>query len=86
MRNRLFDLLDESRLAPSQVRQMCELILGCGELPDPQTDRPGFDDALKAALASAPSTVDPRSGKRRPWIDQKRTAASGPCASCCMVQ
>lgn len=89
MRNRLFDLLDENRLAPSQVRQMCELLLGCGQLPDPQTDWLGFDDALRAALASAPSTVDPRSGRRRPWIDQKRVGRMRPgaaCAGCCSVQ
>ena len=56
VQNRLLDLIDEARLVPSQVKQVCELILGRGALPEPEADWKGFKDALKAAINDSPST------------------------------
>lgn len=67
--HRLFDLLDEKAFVPSQVRQLCELLLGCGPLPEPEIEWKAFHAALNDAVASAPTTIDPRTGRRRPWIN-----------------
>jgi len=72
LRNRLFDLLDEAPLMPSQTRELCELLLGCGPLPEPELEWASFMTQLKVALTSAPSTVDPRTGRRCAWIDTVR--------------
>ena len=50
LRNRLFDLIDETRLLPSQVGAFAELILGCGQLPDPEVDLRAFGAAMAEAL------------------------------------
>ena len=60
---------------PSQARQLCELILGCGSLPEPEREWAAFRSAVMVALSSAPSTVDPRSGRRAPWIAMSRLGA-----------
>ena len=49
MHDKLFDLLDEAALIPSQVRQFCELLLGV-PLPEPDLDAAAFVAAVRAAL------------------------------------
>ena len=83
LKNRLFDLLDESTLMPSQARELCELVLGCGPLPEPELEWGAFVGALRTALNGAPSTVDPRTGRRRPWIDLGRIGRIRPGAIGC---
>ena len=68
MHDKLFDLLDEAPLLPSQTRLFCELILGV-ELPEPDLDAPAFVEAVKAAVATIPPVFDPVSGRVKPWID-----------------
>uniref|UniRef100_A0A7S2N762 VWFA domain-containing protein n=1 Tax=Haptolina brevifila TaxID=156173 RepID=A0A7S2N762_9EUKA len=87
LRHRLFDLLDEAVLTPSQVRTFIELILGCGPLPEPELEWTSFMAELKVALSSAPSTVDPRNGQRAPWVNTRRLGRLHPSgalgAVCC---
>jgi len=94
MHNRLFDLLDEAKLVPSQVREFCELLLGTGPLPEPQLDFGDFFAALTAAVNAAPSTVDPRTGRRAQWINLGRIkrlrpgfgfGSCGPGSGCVML-
>ena len=59
----------------SQAKQLCELILGCGTLPEPELEWAAFKSAVLAALASVPSTVDPRTGRRSAWINVARFGA-----------
>ena len=42
MHNKIFDILDEQALVPSQVKQYCETLLGCGVLPEPEADLAAF--------------------------------------------
>ena len=49
MHDKLFDLLDEAALLPSQMRQFCELLLGV-PLPEPDLDAAAFIAAVRAAL------------------------------------
>ena len=49
MHDKLFDLLDEAALLPSQMRQFCELLLGV-PLPEPDLDAAAFVAAVRDAL------------------------------------
>lgn len=73
--NKLFDLLDEATLLPSQAKLFVELLLGC-ELPEPEIEPQAFDDALRAALASASPVYDPLRKCERAWVDVKQLARS----------
>tara|TARA_B110001452_G_scaffold266976_1_gene275271 strand:+ start:91 stop:1173 length:1083 start_codon:yes stop_codon:yes gene_type:complete len=67
--NKLFDLLDEQALVPSQVKQCVEAILGCGVLPEPDAGITEFRAAVKEALTGAPPVFDPVSRTMRPWVN-----------------
>jgi len=71
LESKLYDALDETRLLPSQIKELIEDIIGCGELPEPEIVGPKkFAGAVRDALGEAPMLVmDPRSGKMKPWID-----------------
>jgi hypothetical protein len=69
LHQKLFDLLDERELLPSQIKELCELVLGCSPLPEPDTDWADFEAALSDALANVPLVYDPLAGSHRPWID-----------------
>mmetsp|Transcript_24810 Transcript_24810/g.56549 ORF Transcript_24810/g.56549 Transcript_24810/m.56549 type:complete len:346 (-) Transcript_24810:238-1275(-) len=80
---KLFDLLDEKPLIPSQIKQFAELLLGCSNLPEPEVDRKGFAEAVKNALAEVPLTYDPRTKSMKPWINVKHIfGGSGGCVVC----
>lgn len=49
MHDKLFDLLDEAALIPSQVRQFCELLLGV-PLPEPDLDTAAFIAAVRPVI------------------------------------
>lgn len=68
LQDKLFDLLDEAALLPSQVRQFCELLLGV-PLPEPDLDAAAFIAAVQAALQTMPPVFDPLTSRLKPWID-----------------
>jgi len=72
LHNKLFDLLDETALVPSQVKQCCEAILGCGALPEPDADLPAFRAAVAESLSAVPPVFDPTTRTMRPWVDAKQ--------------
>jgi len=70
----LYDALDEVKLVPTQMKAFIEDLLGCDVLPEPQLDPKGFVTSVKQALAATPDrrlTWDPRSGRLRPWFDER---------------
>jgi len=78
---KLFDLLDEKKLIPSQIKQFAEMILGCAPLPEPELDEKAFAAALQSAMAQVPDVYDPHSKMMKPWIDLKRLSKRrGSCA------
>lgn len=62
LRHRLFDLIDETKLLPSQAAQMIELLLGCGALPDPDTNYPAFRAAVDESLVGLQVPRPPSAG------------------------
>lgn len=66
--HKLFDLLDEQRLVPSQAKTFCELLLGCS-LPEPQLEPEEFAGALRDALSQSAAVFDPLRKCSRPWVD-----------------
>ena len=68
MKDQIFDLIDQSKLLPSQIKIMCEALLGCTNLPDPDVDPKAFIAAVDEQVALHPKVFDPPSGKMQPWI------------------
>ena len=68
MKDQIFDLIDQSALLPSQIKMMCEAVLGCANLPDPDVDPEAFIAAVDEQVALHPKVFDPPSGKMQPWI------------------
>lgn len=75
VQHKAFDTLDERPMAPSEVRQFCELLLGT-TLPEPEAELDRFIGALRQALAPLPPVFEPRTRQMRPWIDVDRLSAS----------
>jgi hypothetical protein len=69
MHNKIFDILDEQALVPSQVKQYCETLLGCGVLPEPEADLAAFRAAVKKNLSGVPQVFCPATKAMRPWVD-----------------
>jgi len=72
LQDKLFDLLDEQPLLPSQAKVLIEKILGCSELPEPEVDMEGFRKALTAALNKYPKVYNPVTHTMTPWIDMSK--------------
>ena len=85
LRNKTFDLLDESALVPTQLKSFCELLLGCDALPEPELDRPAFVAALERALACVPRVFDPLTFREQSWIKASRLFRRFSSDSCCLV-
>ena len=68
MKDQIFDLIDQSKLLPSQIKIMCDALLGCTNLPDPDVDPKAFIVAVDEQVALHPKVFDPPSGKMQPWI------------------
>jgi len=86
-RNKLFDLLDETRLLPSQAKDLAELILGCGPLPEPEADPEAFLAALTRAQAEVPAVFHPIKGSAQPWFNVQKfgkmlKGGGGECVLC----
>ena len=85
-KNKLFDLLDETVLLPSQAKELAELILGCKPLPEPEVDAAGFLKQLKAEQERVPAVFHPLKMSAQPWFDPKtvgkviKKGGSGSCA------
>ena len=69
LRNLLLDRIDDAPLSPSQVKQLCELILGCGPLPEPELDSAAFLQQLKVAVKAAGKVYDPLRRSMKPWVN-----------------
>jgi hypothetical protein len=68
MKDQIFDLVDQTKLLPSQIKMLCEAILGTPDLPEPEVDLKAFVAAVDEQLALHPKVFDPPSGKMSPWI------------------
>lgn len=66
---KLFDLLDEQALAPSQCKQLIELILGCDTLPEPELDPAAFLAAVETAQREAPQVFNPTRSRFGAWVE-----------------
>ena len=70
-KNKLFDLLDEVQLLPSQAKELAELILGCKPLPEPEVDAAAFLKQLKAEQERLSAVFHPLKMTQQPWFDVK---------------
>lgn len=84
MRSKLFDLIDENRLLPSQVAIFCDELFDCGPLPEPELGLPAFRAAVDARQAKVPLVFDPIRHRMQPWIDTRKIGA-GKSASCAVM-
>lgn len=84
LQDKLFDLLDEQPLHPTQAKTLIEKLLGCEELPEPEIDVKVFLQAVRDALAKLPKVYNPVRGTMTPWIDvaalSRLARGSGGCA------
>lgn len=71
---KIFDLIDEKALAPSELRRLCVLILGpvAADLPPPDLDYNAFQAALKPILARQTEVWDPTRKRNKPWLSVKK--------------
>jgi len=69
--NKIFDLLDETKLSHVQMRDLLALILG-EQLPHPQADYAAFEQRLVEALKAVPAVFDPLRKRNEPWVNLSR--------------
>jgi hypothetical protein len=83
LHEKIFDLLDETALLPSQAKLLVERLLGCSPLPEPEADLHGFSTELKRVLAVLPPVYNPVTKRMAPWIDasklQRHLQPQRPC-------
>lgn len=83
---KIFDILDEKKLAPSEMKELVTLVLGpvAEALPDPQLDWSGFESQLASILKETPQIWDPMRNRRREWFSvtkmRKDYGRGGGCA------
>jgi hypothetical protein len=77
LQDRLFDLLDERPLLPSQVKEFVEKLLSCGALPEPEVDPKGFKMALEQRLKVHPMVYNAVSKTMAPWVNTNRIGKGG---------
>lgn len=77
LHEKLFDLMDEAPLLPSQAKRLCECILGCAPLPEPEVEPEEFTVALDAALARLPPVYNPVRRAMMPWVDAQAVLRKG---------
>ncbi len=67
---RLFDMIDERPLTPSEIRSFCLFILGLREydLPDPGEDPKGFLKSLTMRLEKEQLQWNPIKKTMTPWV------------------
>jgi len=72
VKDKLYDLLDEQPLAPSQVKEFIERLLGDGgesSLAEPELELDLFLQQVGRLAASSPSVYNPMTKAMGPWID-----------------
>jgi len=69
LHEKLFDLLDETSLLPTQCKQLIERLLGGGELLEPEIDANQFIKQVSTLVERLPRVYNPRTGRMAPWID-----------------
>jgi hypothetical protein len=77
MHNRIFDLLEEKPMTPTQVKEFIEAILGCKKMPEPELNLKAFLQALDSELviSEAPDVYDLINKKMAPWFNRVRIEA-----------
>lgn len=84
-------LLSSSHLLLSrraeQAKDLAELILGCGPLPEPEADPEAFLAALTRAQAEVPAVFHPIKGSAQPWFNVQKfgkmlKGGGGECVLC----
>ena len=69
--NKLFDLIDETKFTPSQVRDMVALVFGkdaCRQLPLPEVDLHGFIAEVELLQKGEPMTWCPLTKRCTAWF------------------
>jgi len=69
--NKLFDIIDEKRLSPAEMKDLISFVLGgaAAELPHPELDWDAFEAALKRGLSTTPTTYNPLKNREGAWVD-----------------
>jgi len=84
MHHKLFDLLDERKLAPTEVRELAAIVIGGGQLPHPEIDSAGLvEDAVRRQL-DLEQPFNPVRKRRTPWIDERRLRRALRTGHCCV--
>jgi len=71
--HKLFDVLDEAPLLPTQAKTLLELLFGC-RLPEPEVDWAAFRSAVESHCTSP--VFDAISLRPKPWVDLASLDAS----------
>ena len=85
VQDRIFDLLDEKQLLPTQAKEFAEKLLGCTGLPEPDIDPKGFGLMLNNHLKDCRNVYNPVTKRMGPWVDTKailKLAGHGGCVVC----
>ena len=87
LRDKLFDLMDEQKLAPTQVKSMVERILGCDALPEPEVELSEFLAAVDAAQSRTTAVYNPLTAKMDKWFptDKLERAVSNGGGDGCLI-
>lgn len=73
--DRVFDLLDERKLAKDELREFCRVLFGddaTHEIPEPEVDWDGFVANVTALMAKETNQWNPRTKRLEPWINMKQ--------------
>jgi hypothetical protein len=73
--DRLFDLIDQSKLSRSDIRDVCALILGDTKfdgVPDPAVDWAGFINSISHLVQTEEQQWNPIKKRQKPWISINR--------------
>ena len=67
LHDKLYDILDEQPLLPSQAKQLIERLLSCAELPEPELE-PARSSPRSSALGSQPKVFDLNMNRKDNWV------------------
>jgi len=68
LQSKLFDAIDETTLLPSQIKEFIELLFDV-PMPEPELYKDEFIKAVRAALATVPTVLNPQNMTSQPWLD-----------------
>lgn len=85
--HKLFDLLDERSLAPSELLDLVRLFYGDCDLPHPEVDLKQFMTALAAVQSNDPNANvwDPIKRSKTTWINMRLLEAIHAKPKCCLL-